>query len=143
MADKPPTQVYPDPDGMNATYVPSNTTVAAGSLLAGALSVGSAAAGTGAAVEAGPIFLQSAVSAGTLGSTMALVSAIPLPYVTATILFGLLSLGLGTWNLVHGYRMKLRLLKLSEKVYANSEHLIAEYKKEMAADRGETAGQPA
>lgn len=144
MAEKPPTQVYPDPDGAtNATYVPSNTTVAAGSLVAGALSVGAAAAGTGAAVEAGEIFLQSAVSSGTFGSTLALVSAVPLPYITATILFGLLSLGLGTWNLVHGYRMKLRLLKLSEKIYTHSEPLIAAYKKEMAAEKGETAGQPA
>ncbi|HYO15493.1 MAG TPA: hypothetical protein VE685_20045 [Thermoanaerobaculia bacterium] len=144
MAEKPPTQVYPDPDGTtNATYVPSNTTLAAGSLITGALSVGAAAAGTGAAVDAGQLFLQSAVSSGTLDSTVALVSAVPLPYITATILFGLLSLGLGTWNLVHGYRMKLRLLRLSERVYAQSEHLIAAYKKEMAAGKEETADQPA
>lgn len=144
MAEKPPTQVYPDPDGAtNATYVPSNTTIAAGSLITGALSLGAAAAGTGAAVDAGPIFLQSAVSSGTLDSTVALISAVPLPYITATILFGLLSLGLGTWNLVHGYRMKLRLHRLSERIYAHSEHLIADYKKEVAADKGETAGQPA
>jgi hypothetical protein len=136
MPDKPPMQVYPDPDGAtDTTYVPSNTTVAAGSLLAGAASVGSAAAGTGAAVEAGQIFLQSAAYSGTLDSTVAVVSAVPLPYIAATILFGLLSLGLGTWNLLNGYRMKVRLLKLSEGVWDRCQDLVAEHRKSTAADR--------
>ncbi|RPH55510.1 hypothetical protein EHM82_05175, partial [bacterium] len=125
----PPVHVYPDPDGAtnNANYVPSNVIVDGAGIAAGLISAGAAAAGTGAAIEAGTAFLQSAATAGDVAVNF--ITAVPIQYVAVSILFGLLSVGLNAWNLVHGYRMKLRLIKLSRDVCKNTAPVIDAFEK--------------
>jgi hypothetical protein len=134
----PPAHVYPDPDGAtnNSTYVPSNTAIDGAGIAAGLISAGAAAAGTGAAVEASTAFLQSAAQAGgAYGAAANIISAVPIQYVAVSILFGLLSVGLNVWNLVQGYRMKVRLLKLSRDICKNAAPVIDAYEKAAIAAR--------
>lgn len=126
-----PVEVYPDPDTNTEGYVPTNTATAAASIASGLISAGAAAAGTGAAVET-VAFLQSTY--GSSGSVANLISAVPIQYVAVSIVFGLLSVGLASWNLVQGYRMKLRLKKLSGDVSAKCRDLIEEHVKKAAQE---------
>jgi hypothetical protein len=132
----PPVHVYPDPDGAtnNANYVPSNVIVDGAGIAAGLISAGAAAAGTGAAIEASA-FLQSAAQAGAAGTAVNLISAVPIQYVAVSILFGLLGVGLNVWNLVHGYRMKVRLLKLSRDICKGATATIDTHEKAAIAAR--------
>jgi hypothetical protein len=134
MANDPPMQVYPDPDGTkdSANYVPVNGPVAMGSIGSGLASVAAAGLGTGMAGQMTPGFLQAAQYQGPVDAAIRLVTAVPIEYVAASIGFGVLSVGLAVWNLVHGYRMRSRLEQLSRDVSLQCTKLIDDFKKKAA-----------
>lgn len=110
-----PIQIYPDPDGGGKTQstVPVNGPTATAGTLSGAIATGSLLVGAGDTVVG---FLQmAAYQAGPAGGGTS-VTAVPLPYVTVAIVFGTLSVLLWGITLVRGYRMKARVMEISEEV---------------------------
>jgi hypothetical protein len=109
-----PIQVYPPPDGGVAkNTVPVDGGTATAGTASGAVAAGSLLVGTGNAVVIG--FLQMAGYAAPAADGPRF-TAVPMPYVTVAIIFGVLSVLLWTVALVRGYRMKERAMKISEEV---------------------------
>ena len=109
-------QIYLDPDGATTNQFPSDPLLAGGATASAAVATGAAVMGSGAGSDAGSGFLmlfwQSADPA-----ARGFIGAIPPGYATVVILFGALSVVLGTLNIVLGYRRKRKYARLSEQVH--------------------------
>lgn len=117
MPDPKPMNVYPDPNGgaNSRAYAPSSVPLATGSIAAGAAAVVTAAAGSGTAPDSMFLFFQAIGRNGGGGGFLGLHAANG-TYVSLFLFFSSLSVVLATINLVMGWRMRERLLKLSNKV---------------------------
>ena len=110
-----PIQIYPDPDGGGRTQstVPVDGPTATAGTLSGAVATGSLLMGTGDTVVS---LIQMVAYQGMQPDGRISVTAVPLPYVTVAIVFGTLAVLLWGIALVRGYRMKARVMGISEEV---------------------------
>lgn len=109
-------KIYLEPDGATTNQFPSDPLLAGGATGSAAVATGAAVMGSGAGTEGGDAFLmlfwQSAEPA-----ARGFVGAIPPGYATVVIIFGALSVVLGTLNIILGYRRKKRYERLSAQVH--------------------------
>ncbi len=114
-----PMHVYPDPNGgaNSRNFVPSDTRLAAGSIVSGTAAVITAAVSSGTGTTTSMLlFLQEAGRGAAADSGFMAIHAADARHVAIFLFFAALSVLLQVINLVKGFKMKRDLLELSQKV---------------------------